>query len=364
MPANYMRRRDLFLDAGFGDPEATIHSFAQEVAQFGLAPTRHESLESLRKAVRTRAARVPEGQLALALLVPEWLMERNGDLASVLWLAQAEHRGRLDVNGFILAIFQAFLDAERVQDALTFARFMFDIDFHWGEVYGDPGIAYGFMRERDPNPLVWRVLDALQGRSSLRVLELGCGIGNDAVGFLQSSSVESYVGLDMAEQALTQFRFRVEHKPTTVHPELIGGDIISVLEDQCLKQHRPNLIYSYSSLHYFASSELQQILGLVKRNLLRCLPDTGYFAFAIKGAGSLWEGQGLPLYRPDVWINYDGQSRWFPTPKALANLLDRAGFELRLHEMHDHWGYSEPGKRDVFHYVLCSPRAEYVGAAI
>jgi hypothetical protein len=76
----------------------------------------------------------------------------------------------------------------------------------------------------------------------------------------------------------------------------------------------------------------------------------------MKGAGSVWEGQGLPLYRPDVWVNWDGQSRWFPSRDALVRQLDRAGFELRFHEQHAHWGYSEIGKRDVFHYVLCSPR--------
>ena len=83
-----------------------------------------------------------------------------------------------------------------------------------------------------------------------------------------------------------------------------------------------------------------------------------FFAFGIKGAGSVWEGQGLPLYRPDVWINWDGQSRWFPSRDALDRQLDRAGFEVRFHEQHAHWGYSEKGKRDVFHYVLCSPRAD------
>jgi hypothetical protein len=134
------------------------------------------------------------------------------------------------------------------------------------------------------------------------------------------------------------------------------GDFVEVLE------HRPgpaagaNLVYSYSSLHYFSSGELARIHALVRRLLLTSGGE-GFFAFAIKGAGSVWEGQGLPLYRPDVWVNWDGQSRWFPSREALDRQLDRAGFEVRFHELHDHWGYSEHGKRDVFHYVLCSPRA-------
>jgi hypothetical protein len=149
-----------------------------------------------------------------------------------------------------------------------------------------------------------------------------------------------------------------------------------------------NLVYSYSSLHYFSSGELARIHALVRRLLLdtasgraqgqpaeaaperagdrgaqphRAPRNDVYFAFGIKGAGSVWEGQGLPLYRPDVWVNWDGQSRWFPSREALVRQLDRAGFELRFHELHAHWGYSEVGKKDVFHYVLCSPRAGGAG---
>ena len=42
-------------------------------------------------------------------------------------------------------------------------------------------------------------------------------------------------------------------------------------------------------------------------------PVPGMAIVGIKGQGSVWEGQGLPLYRPDVWVNFDGQSRWFPS---------------------------------------------------
>ena len=29
-------------------------------------------------------------------------------------------------------------------------------------------------------------------------------------------------------------------------------------------------------------------------------------------------GAGLPLYRPDVWVNWDGQSRWFPQKRGVC----------------------------------------------
>ncbi len=298
---------------------------------------------------------------------------RSGDLATALWLARAEHGDALDLPGFLLAVLDALLEAARERDALAYARFMLDLAFDWERLYREPHLAYGFTREREPNPLVWRLLEELGARGVRpRVLELGCGVGNDAFGFLDSPLVDGYVGVDVSQDALAAFHARVERERPPVVPALVAGDVVDVLERPPEQAAGANVVYSYSSLHYFSSGELSRIHALVRRLLLDStsgragpgaqLPraprhEDGFFAFGIKGAGSVWEGQGLPLYRPDVWVNWDGQSRWFPSREALARQLDRAGFEIRFHELHEHWGYSEHGRRDVFHYVLCSPRA-------
>lgn len=379
MPANFTRRRDLLLDAGFGDPERVLETLSREVAALGLpsewstaAPA--SGLGALRAVLAPRLAAVPPDQLRLANHVPEFVSARSGDLATALWLARAEHGDALDVPGFLLAVLDALAAARggpgtaagprggpepaaRQRDALAYARFMLDLRFHWDRLYEDPHVAYAFTRPRDPNPLVWRLLEELGRRGErLRVLELGCGVGNDAFGFLNAPIVDGYVGVDVSPEALRAFEERVEREAPPVRPALVAGDFVDVLERPPERAAGANLVYSYSSLHYFSSGELSRIHALVRRLLL--LGDgPGFFAFGIKGAGSIWEGQGLPLYRPDVWVNWDGQSRWFPSREALVRQLDRAGFEIRFHELHDHWGYSEHGKRDVFHYVLCSPRA-------
>ncbi|HEX9051477.1 MAG TPA: class I SAM-dependent methyltransferase [Anaeromyxobacter sp.] len=375
MPANFTRRRDLFADAGLTDAgagaDALLAALAREVAALGLpaewqtaAPS--GGLEAVRAARAPRVARVPAEQLRLARHVPEFVTARSGDLATALWLARAEHGDRLDVPGFLLAILDALAAAGRDRDALAYARFMLDLRFDWARVYDDPRLAYEFTRPREPNPLVWLLLEELGARGErLRVAELGCGIGNDAFGFLQSPIVDGYVGLDVSDEALRAFDARWQRERPPVRPALVRGDFADVLERGAPELAGANLVYSYSSLHYFSSGELARIYALVRRLLLgatdgRSLPASPrrdlYFAFGIKGAGSVWEGQGLPLYRPDVWINWDGQSRWFPSEDALRRQLDRAGFEVRRHELHAHWGYSEKGKRDVFHYVLASPR--------
>jgi SAM-dependent methyltransferase len=362
VPANFTRRRDLFLDAGFSAPDELLAALGREVAALGLpaeweAFTSPGGLAALRGALAPRLGKLPAAQLRLARHVPEFVAARSGDLASVLWLARAEHGEALDVAGFLLAILDALAEAARERDALAYARFMLDLGFDWGRIYEDPSIAYAFTRPREPNPLVWRLLEELGARGvEARVLELGCGIGNDAFGFLSAPGVAGYVGVDVSPDALRAFEARVEREQPPVRPALLAGDFVEVLAQRGEAVAASNLVYSYSSLHYFSSGELARIHALV-RTLLLARGGEGFFAFGMKGAGSVWEGQGLPLYRPDVWINWDGQSRWFPSRDALVRQLDRAGFELRFHEQHAHWGYSELGRKDVFHYVLCSPRA-------
>jgi SAM-dependent methyltransferase len=366
MPANFTRRRDLFLDAGFADPEAVLATLGAEIAALGLpaqwgTAAAPGALAALRGALAPRLAAVPTAQVRLARHVPEFVSARSGDLATALWLARAEHGETLDVSGFLLAVLDGLAEAGRDRDVLAFARFMLDLRFDWGRVYGDPHLAYEFTRPREPNPLVWRLLEELGARDArLRVVELGCGIGNDAFGFLQAPIVDAYAGMDVSRDALRAFASRAARERPPVRPSLVQGDFVEVLARGDPGVAGANLVYSYSSLHYFSSGELARIYALVRDLLLRA--GGGFFAFGMKGAGSVWEGQGLPLYRPDVWVNWDGQSRWFPSREALDRQLDRAGFEIRFHELHAHWGYSEKGKKDVFHYVLCSPRAA-AGAA-
>jgi SAM-dependent methyltransferase len=352
MPANFTRRRDLFLDAGFIDPDAVLASLSKEVQ--AIAPGAWDARDpSVRAALRARAASLHQDQRRLARLLPEWLGARSGDLATALWLAREEHGEALDLPGFLFEVLDALLAVSEPQ-ALAFARFMLDVEFDWQRVYRDPSLAYEFLRERDPNPLVWRLLDELERRGErLSVLELGCGIGNDAFGFLRSPLTDAYAGIDVSREALDGFAARVAKEKSRVAPRLLQGDFFTALERDPGLLAGANVVYSYSSLHYFNSHELSRLYALVRQ----LLPASrGYFAFGIKGRGSVWDGQGLPLYRPDVWVNFDGQSRWFPAREALQRQLDQAGYETRFHEMHEHWGYSELGRKDVFHFVLCSPR--------
>jgi hypothetical protein len=361
VPANFTRRRDLFLDAGYADADGVIRDLQAEISRLGLTQgvdsPASEARVWARAALAGRLAGLPAEQLRFARLVPEWIASRSGDLATVLWLARATYTDSLDVAGLLLAVWDSLLDSGRPHDALAYARFMLDLRFDWAQLYRDPRVAYAFLDEREPNPLVWRVLDELGGRErDLHLLELGCGIGNDAMGFFRHAATRSYVGIDVSPEAIRRFEERVAQSPPPFAPRFVVGDFVQALSRDADLAASANLVYSYSSLHYFSSSELRDLYDVVRRTL-RAGGRRGYFAFGIKGAGSVWDGQGLPLYRPDVWINHDGQSRWFPSREVLIRQLHDAGFEILFHDRHDHWGYSELGRRDVFHYVLCTPRS-------
>jgi SAM-dependent methyltransferase len=156
-------------------------------------------------------------------------------------------------------VLDALLEAARERDALAYARFMLDLAFDWERLYREPHLAYGFTREREPNPLVWRLLEELGARGVRpRVLELGCGVGNDAFGFLDSPLVDGYVGVDVSRRARRVPGSRRAGAPAG-RPGARGGDVVDVLERPPEQAAGANVVYSYSSLHYFSSGELSHL---------------------------------------------------------------------------------------------------------
>ena len=370
MSQDYTRRRDLFVDAHLDDPDQSLQSLIDDTRAIGLLGGEGDEHPSLERCLERGAAladeRLTPAALRLLDRAPEWLFDRRGDLSTLLWLARDQEGPDLAIGPFVFGLAARILQTGRQRETAGLMRFLCSTDFDFGQLYAEPGLAYGFFQPREPNPFVWKILQHVQDRAlrfpgkrldQVKVLELGCGIGNDALGFIGHDRVSGYVGTDLSPEALKTLEERAaptcERRPD-FSLETRPGDFSSFLMDQAGKQgHGIGLVYSYSSLHYFSSEELEEIFHRVK---LLLEPGRGLFAFGIKGEGSIWDGQGVPLYRPDVWINCDGQSRWFPSRDAIVALTDRMGFELRLHEWYEHWGYSEEGEEDLFHYVICSPR--------
>ncbi|RAL22314.1 hypothetical protein DL240_10710 [Lujinxingia litoralis] len=367
MPANFTRRLDLFKDAGFADPKAAVELLSSDAENFGIGGVQsgmplEDALDGADKAA---AALLDKPVARLLDNVVEWLFERGGDLATLFWLARklSGNEQELHLGALAFGVAGRLWQAGKEAEAAALVRFLVDLEFDYGKLYRESGIAYGFFQSREPNPFVWKLLHFVEERArnrgetpELRVAELGCGIGNDALGITSSPLVRSYLGIDISPVALEEHGKRVEEvlrERDDLEHNLLAGDFVSTLERNDPRMEGVNLIYSYSSLHYFSSGELARIFDLAAELLPA---QKGLFCFAIKGKDSIWDGQGVPLYRPDVWVNLDGQTRWFPSRKALVEMLDRHGFEILMHEWHEHWGYSEFSRRDRFHYVVATPR--------
>lgn len=371
--ANFTRRHDLFSDAGFADPAPFIQAAVQGAAECGLdadAGQAEPISNVLGKLGNWAQKNLPASLVPLAALSPEFIFSRGGDIAGALWLARQlkPDLSPIETAAFLFSCAnQIYHSLGKTVEATALVRFLVSIDFDYGDIYKELGVAYGFFQNREPNPFVWKIRAFLAERqkgyaasglsSDLRILELGCGIGNDAQGFLTFPSLRHYIGTDISETALRDHRSRsatLLQKRSEVIYDLRNEDFVGLLDS--LRSNKEslgvNLIYSYSSLHYFNSTELAQIFTLAREILT---PSHGIFAFAIKGEGSIWDGQGIPLYRPDVWINLDGQSRWFPSLSKLRSMIASLGYDMVSHTQHEHWSYSEVGEPDMFHYCICTP---------
>lgn len=366
MPANFTRRRDLFLDSGFADPQFELEEILADARRFGFMDEAGEPTSDLQAALNGLAEHLDSSMyVALTPLLThatEWLLRRGGDLSTLLWMAR-NVADNCRASHVVYSLIHEFHSQGFSEEARSLLRFFTALSFDYGQLYRQDNIAYGFFKPREPNPFVWKVLkhafspDLPEDRrlERLSIMELGCGIGNDAMGFLSHDATTAYLGTDLSGLALTHHEERatdiIGDRP--IAHNLEEGDFKATLEKMADQDTDINLIYSYSSLHYFSSEELHEIFRLAHRILP---PTKGLMAFAIKGKGSIWDGQGVPIYRPDVWVNHDGQSRWFPSRTSLYSMVDSLGFEVRMHQWYEHWGYSERGELDLFHYMIITPR--------
>ena len=367
--ANYTRRLDLFKDSGFDKPEIYVDFMVHLSKELGLKNFDLTDANSREKINHWADENLSWMLKPLTQSSVSYLIERKGDLATLFWMAKQLHNDIKpnEMAAYILRICLNFQNGGHKDEALALLKFLVNVDFEYGDLYKELGVSHGFFRVREPNPFVWKILatvkartesGALSGEHMLDILELGCGNGNDAQGFFTSDFFSAYTGVDISDVALKEHNERSQvflKNNADKGYELCNEDFIGKLNALSKQKEKTyNLIYSYSSLHYFNSEEVELIFALAKKILE---PGKGLFCFAIKGKGSIWDGEGVSLYRPDVWINYDGQSRWFPSKSKLASMLDSYGYEIIDHSIFEHWSYSKLGEPDNFHYCICSPRA-------
>ncbi len=144
-----------------------------------------------------------------------------------------------------------------------------------------------------------------------RVLELGCGIGADAVGFMQAGA--EYTGVDISRAALRQARqwFRL----AGVDGGLIHADAADLMEH--VRQASFDLIYSFDSLHRMADPEA------VIRQARRAIRPDGEFRLMLPASEFLGGCAGRSRVGTVGSAGRSAGSRLFPHRGAGAAACER-----------------------------------------
>lgn len=109
---------------------------------------------------------------------------------------------------------------------------------------------------------------------NLQVLEIGCGIGTDAINFSRAGAHYTGIELSRASLAITKKRFEVYNLPGV----LIEGDAENV--DILFQNSKFDLIYSFGVLHHTPN------LDLAIRSIRKLMKSTTMFKFMVYAKNS------------------------------------------------------------------------------
>lgn len=173
---------------------------------------------------------------------------------------------------------------------------------HWTRLH-----AHG-RQDAGPSDLVRSIAPILSARS--RVLELGCGQGDDAA-YLANFG-HDIIACDFVEAVVdaNRQRFRTRNGLTfrvmrtdEPFPDAAGSF---------------DAVYAHLTLHYFRHDVTEKIFGEIQR----VLGPAGVLAFACKSDQDLLYGQGTPI-EPDMF-ELHGHVRHFFSEAYARRLLDRS----------------------------------------
>lgn len=149
---------------------------------------------------------------------------------------------------------------------------------------GDHAVLYGV-----PSPLA-EITEPYFPRQA-RILELGCGVGRDAVFFAEHG--HRVTATDGSKVVIGQNRQRINHKNITF-------DILDMRQPLPYESDSYDVVYANLSLHYYSHDRTGAMFGQIGR----VLRPNGILAFACKAFDSLHAG-GVQL-EPNIFASPSG----------------------------------------------------------
>ncbi|MBR9679752.1 MAG: methyltransferase domain-containing protein [Candidatus Altiarchaeota archaeon] len=166
---------------------------------------------------------------------------------------------------------------------------------------------------KEPNKFAEQVLDHTK---SGKLLDLGCGLGADAIFFAETGF--EVTALDFSKTGLEALKSR----KGALAIEMIEADLKDDLSE--FKDSGFDIVYSRLSLQYFSHDETSKIFSEIKR----ILKPAGWFFFMVKSTSDPEYGKGEKLEN-DVFVLDGYFQHFFSKKKILSNMT---GFEMVLME--------------------------------
>jgi len=158
------------------------------------------------------------------------------------------------------------------------------------------------------------VAESIFGPSS-KILELGCGVGRDAVYFAEKG--HDVVATDLSEVVIIQNRKVFDDSG-------VRFQVLDMRQPMPFDPESFDVVYANLSLHYYTDQDTRKIV----QEVTRVLKPNGVLAFACKSTNDFHYGNGKEIER-DVFVGKSGHVRHlFSIEYTQALLQDQFQIEL------------------------------------
>lgn len=142
---------------------------------------------------------------------------------------------------------------------------------------------------------------------SSRILELGCGVGNDSVGFANAG--HTVVATDFSEVAIAKNTERFKNGTN------LTFQVIDINQPLDIQENDFDVVYARLSLHYFSDKDTKKIF----QEIYKVLKPNGYLCFICKSVNDPLYGKGTEVEK-DMY-ELDGHVRHFFSEDYTKSLL-------------------------------------------
>lgn len=190
---------------------------------------------------------------------------------------------------------------------------------HWDSLH-DKGALDHY--SEDPSSFAYEVAEILPPRQ--KILELGCGAGNDSNYF--ATLAHQVLATDFSDVAIDKNREQYQ-------ADNLKFEVLDITEGLPFKNNSYDLVYARLSLHYFSDQKTREIIQEIERTL----KPGGLLAFVCKSTSDPKYGQGKEI--ENDMFESDHVRHFFSEKYARELLKDK--FEIIKIESGEEQFYSE-----------------------